>query len=425
MKLSRIGRVSMALVVSVAMGLGMTACGGGTVAFLWVLGAQYNQIAGFKVDHFSGNLTPVVGSPFSSNGTNPTSIAVTPGGRYVYIVNKGIPASGTTAATPGNIALLTVGGDGVLTFQQSYTSRGNTPVWATVDGSGSFLYVLDSHYPDTPEYPNPNNLGAITVFSIDSTTGRLQLVPNQQVKDSNQTQLTFFPVGPAPTMMRVSGTSCLFTINTGDQTVTPYASGANGQLTITANQSIATGAGQLTSITANGSYVYLTDAAPTADSPGGRVFPYTVGTGSGACSLNTLTGGPVNNLPKTSNPVYGMVDNKGKALYVLNRSSTDPNNQSSSISAFSIDPTTGKLQFLGTGNNVPYAANPYSVGSGPVCMIEDPSNQWAYTSNNIAGNITGKRLNSNSSELSDLPRGNSTFPTVGQPTCMALTGSIN
>jgi hypothetical protein len=58
-------------------------------------------------------------------------------------------------------------------------------------------------------------------------------------------------------------------------------------------------------------------------------------------------------------------------------------------------------------------------------MIEDPSNQWAYTSNNIAGNITGKRLNSNSSELSDLPRGNSTFPTVGQPTCMALTGSIN
>lgn len=424
MKLSRIGRVSMALVVSVALGLGITACGGGTVAFLWVLGTQYNQIAGFKVDHFTGNLTQVVGSPFSSNGTNPTSIAVTPGGRYVYVVNKGVPASGTTAATLGNIALFTVGGDGVITFQQSYTSRGNSPVWATVDSSGSFLYVLDSHYPDAPEFPNPSNSGAITVFAIDPNTGRLQLVPNQQVKDKNQTQLTFFPVGPAPTMMRVSGSSCLFTINTGDQTVTPYAVGANGQLTITANQSIATTAGQLTSITANGTYVYLTDAAPTADSPGGRVFPYTVGTGSSACSLNTLTGGPVNNLPRTSNPVYGFVDNKGKVLYVLNRSSVDPNNQGSSISAFSIDPTTGKLQFLGTGNNTPFQGNPYSVGAGPVCMVEDPSNQWAYTSNNIDGNITGKRLNSNSGELSDLPR-NSTFPTVGQPTCMALTGSIN
>lgn len=423
MKLSRIGRVSMALVVSVALGLGITACGGGTVAFLWVLGTQYNQIAGFKVDHFSGNLTPVVGSPFSSNGTNPTSIAVTPGGRYVYIVNKGIPASGTTAATPGNIALFTVGGDGVLTFQQSYTSRGNTPIWASADSTGAYLYVLDSHYPDTPEYPNPNNLGAITVFAIDPNTGRLQLIPNQQVKDSNQTQLTFFPVGPAPTMMRVSGSSCLFTINTGNQTVTPYAVGTNGQLTVTANQSIAVDAGQLTSITANGTYVYLTDAQPTSDSSGGRILPYTVGTGSAACSLNVLTGGPVNNLPLTSNPVYGMVDNQGKWLYILNRSSTNTGtpNPSSSISAFSIDPSTGKLQAIGSGAS---GGNPYSVGSGPVCMVEDPSNQWAFTSNNIDGTITGKRLDSRSGELRDLPR-NSTFPTVGQPTCMALTGSIN
>lgn len=422
MRLSRIGRVSMALVVSVAMGLGMTACGGGTVAFIWVLGTQYNQIAGFKVDNFSGNLTQVVGSPFSSNGTNPTSIAVKPGGRFVYVINKGVAATTTTPATTGNIALFSVGGDGVLTFQQTYSSRGNTPVWVTVDSTGSFLYVLDSHYPDTPAYPNPNNLGDITVFAMDPNTGRLQLVPNQQIKDSNQTQLTFFPVGLTPTMMRTSG-SCLFTINTGDQTVSPYAVGANGQLTLTANQTIATGTGQVTSISANGNFVYLTDAAATPDSAGGRVFAYTVGTGSSACSLNTLTGGPVNNLPLTSNPVYSMVDNKGKTLYVLNRSSLDPNNKASSISAFTIDPTTGKLQFLGTGG-APAAGNPYAVGSGPVCMVEDPTNQWAYTSNNIDGTITGKRLDSNSGELRELPR-NSTFPTVGQPTCMALSGSVN
>ena len=62
MKLSRIGLVSMALVVSVAMALGMTACGGGTVAFLWVAGTQYNQIVGYKVDDFTGNLTQVKSS---------------------------------------------------------------------------------------------------------------------------------------------------------------------------------------------------------------------------------------------------------------------------------------------------------------------------------------------------------------------------
>lgn len=420
MRLSRIGRVLLAVVVSVALGLGMTACGGGTVAFLWVLGTQYNQIAGFKVDNYTGNLTQVVGSPFSSNGTNPVSIAVKSGGRFVYVVNKGVPATADNAGTPGNIALFSVGGDGVLTFQQSYTSRGSTPVWATVSSDGSYLYVLDTLYPDTPEYPNPNGLGDITVFAIDANTGRLQLVPNQQIKDSNQTQLTFFPVGASPIMMRVSG-SCLFTVDSGDQTVYPYAVGTSGQLVVTANSTITTGAGNLTSISTSGSYVYLTDAAATSDSPGGRILPYTVG--STGCSLSSLTGGPVNNLSLTSNPVYSMADNKGKTLYVLNRSSTDSTNKTSSISAFTIDPTTGKLQVLGTGGSAA-AGNPYSVGSGPTCMVEDPTNQWAYTSNNIDGTISGKRLDSNSGELREMPR-NSTFPTVGQPTCLALSGNVN
>src|SRR5258708_28890955 len=88
MKLSRIGRVSMALVVSVAMGLGMTACGGGTIGFMWVLGTQYNQIAAFKIDDFTGNLTTPPGSPFTSGGTNPGSLVVKPGGRYLYGVNE-------------------------------------------------------------------------------------------------------------------------------------------------------------------------------------------------------------------------------------------------------------------------------------------------------------------------------------------------
>ena len=414
MKLSRIGRFSLALAVSVSLGLGMTACGGGTVAYMWVLGTQYNQIGGFKVDNFTGNLTPVVRSPFSSNGTTPVSLVVKPGGRYLYVINKG---NGNTA---GNISVFSVGGDGVITFQQSYTSRGSTPVWASIDSTGTFLYVLDTLYPDTPTYPNPNGNGDITVFLIDPTTGRLQLVPNQQIKDSNQTQLTFFPVGKAPIMMSVSN-GCVFTVNSGSQTIFPYATGTNGQLTLTANSTITTGAGNLTSISTSGSFVYLTDAAATPDSAGGRILPYTVTPTT--CALNTLTGGPVNNLPLTSNPVFSMTDNKAKTLYVLNRSSTDPNRQTSSVSAFTIDPTSGKLSPLGTGGSAA-AGNPYAVGSGPTCMVEDPTNQYVYTSNNIDSTLTGKRIDSNSGELRDLTR-TSVFPTVGQPTCLALSGNTN
>ncbi|HEX7158354.1 MAG TPA: beta-propeller fold lactonase family protein [Edaphobacter sp.] len=417
MKLSRIGRVSLAFVVSVAMALGMTACGGGTIAYLWVLGTQYNQIAGFKVDDFTGNLTPVLHSPFSSNGTNPVSVVVKAGGRYVYVVNKGIPASGSSAGTAGNISLFSVGSGGTLTFQAQYTSQGSTPVWAAIDSTGNFLYVLDTLYPNTTAFPNPNGYGDITVFVIDSNTGRLSLVPNQQIKDANQTQLTFFPVGPAPIMTRLSGSGCLFTVNSGNQTISPYQIGSNGQLTLTTNSTIQTGAGNITSISTNGSYVYLTDAAATSTSPGGRIIYYTVGSGT-ACSLNAVTGGPVDNLSQTANPTYSMADTAGQVLYVLNRSSTNAQNpNTSSISVFTIQSNGQLQQASGSGN-------PYSVGAGPTCIVEDPTKQYLYTSNNIDSTVTGKLIRSSRAELGDLQR-NSTFPAVGQPTCLAISGNVD
>jgi hypothetical protein len=109
MKLSFVGRWSMALFASLALGLGMTACGGGTIGYMWVLGQQYNQIVGFKVDQYSGNLTEVPGAPFASNGSVPVSIVVKQGGRYVYVVNQGsaCPAAGcgTGPNTGQSIAL--------------------------------------------------------------------------------------------------------------------------------------------------------------------------------------------------------------------------------------------------------------------------------------------------------------------------------
>ena len=413
MKLSRFGRVSLAFVVSVAMGLGMTACGQGTIGFMWVLGTQYNQIAGFKIDHNTGNLTAMPNSPFTSGGTNPVSIVVKSGGRFVYVVNQGTPAVGTTAAVPGNIAAFSVGNDGVLTFQLSYSSQGSIPVWASTDSSGNFLYVLDQIAPDG------SGNGGITVFAIDSTTGRLQLVPNQQIKNAAGTQLTYFPVGPKPTMMRFSGSGCLYTINTGDNTVFPYAVGTAGQLTLTTNSTITTGAKQLTSISSNGSFVYLTDAGATTASSGGFILPYSSGSG---CSLNTVTGGAVANLSGTSNPVYSMTDSTGSFLYVVNRSTTDATSPAtSSISAFSIlNTSTGQLVPLPAGGT----NNPYAVGAGPVCMVEDPSDQYIYTSNNIDGTVTGKQINKNSGQLSDLQRG-SKFPATGQATCLAVSGNVS
>ena len=422
MKLSKLGRISLALVASLAVGLGMTACGGGTIGFLWVPGTQYNQIAGFKIDNYTGNLTAIPRSPFSASGTNPRMIVVKPGGRYIYAVNTG--AVTATGLSGQNIAEFSVGGDGTLTFQQNFSSQGQTPVWAAIDSSGNYLYVLDSLAPagvvdaNSPQgltYAQQNR-GDITVFSIDPNTGRLSLVTNNQIKGANNINLNFFPVGVAPTMTKTGGGACLYTLDSGTNSIFPYSvNSTNGQLTQTTNSEIFTNAGKLTSINATGTYIYLTDAQATAASPGGQILPYTPGSN---CSLNTLTGGAVNNLAQTANPVWSLTDNRGRYLYVVNQSTSNSSNPNSSISAFTIDSTTGKLQQVAGDSN-----NPYSTGSGAVCMVEDPTNQYVYTSNTVDGTLTGKIINQNTGQLSDLRRG-SKFTATGLSTCLAVSPNV-
>ena len=258
--------------------------------------------------------------------------------------------------------------------------------------------------------------GSIAVYQVDGSTGRLQLVQNQLVHQGGIPTgplLNYFEVGPTPTMLRFNG-SCLFTLDSGDQTIFPYGIGGSGQLTLEANSRFQTPAVNLTSMNASGNNIYLTDANPTSASPGGTIWPYVVGSG---CSLAEQADGAVANLPLTSDPVYSMTDTKNKFLYVLNHGTTNSNNANSSISAFVIQ-TTGALTPIGDSQN------PYPVGNGPVCMVEDPSSQYVYTSNQNDGTVTGKFINQNTGQLSDLARG-SVFPASGLATCLAVSGNVD
>ncbi len=424
MKLSLVGRWSMALFASLALGLGMTACGGGTIGYMWVLGQQYNQIAAFKVDEYSGNLTQVVGAPFASNGSVPVSIVVKTGGRYIYVINQGTGGDTTKRGTGQTIALYSAGGDGTLTFQQSYQSQGYVSEWAQMDPSGTYLYVVDKYAPSQDanglyDGPNIDGNGAISVFATDPNTGRLSLVTNAQtqVKGVNT---PFWEVGPAPIMAKAQG-GCLFTVNSGltnnAQTVTPYSIGANGQLvnTTTGNIVVTSPTGKttnLTSINGAGSFMFMTDAANNL------LFGYSMG---GNCALNALNGGTTNlasYFPNTSNPSYSLIDSSGKYIYVLNQSTTSTVTTTpySSISPFSINPSNHELAAIGS--------TPYTVGSGPLCMVEDPTNQYMYTSNFNDGTVTGKFFNQSTGELSELSRG-STFTASGLSSCLVISGTID
>jgi len=396
-----------------ALGLGMTACGGGTIGYMWVLGQEYNQVAGFKVDQYSGNLTEVPGSPFSSNGSVPVSIVIKSGGRFVYIINQGVGGSANGPGTAQSISLYSVGGDGTLAFQQNYHTQGYISEWAQMDSSGTYLYVLDKYSPGldpvTGLYnaPNTDGNGAITAFVADANTGRLTLLTNSQTQ-VGQVNLPFWRVGPSPVMSKSQG-GCLYTVNggfnaSGNQTVTPYSIGASGQLVFTTTGNIVipqstTGvATNITSINGSANFMFLTDAAS-----------------------NILYGGYTNlaaAFPNTSDPTYTMIDSTGKYLYVANNSttSTQPTTPFSSLSALTINPTNQQLQ--------PIIGSPYPVGSGPVCIVEDPSNQYIYTSNYNDGTVTGFQLNNTSGELSQLTKG-SKFTSVGKASCLAISGSVD
>jgi len=395
---------------------------------MWVLAGKQtsngsgNSVTGFKIDNFTGNLTEVVNSPFTSGGVNPVQAVVKPGGRYVYVVNKGDTSTGTA----GNIALYSVGGDGILSFQQNYSTQGDAtsqPVFLQMDSAGGFLYVLDTQAPLTRDssgkVTNPipagctiGNCGAITVFSVAGDTGRLTLVTNATTKNSSGTNITYFPVGPTPTLMKyVSGT--LLTVNSpvsdnDNQTITSYTANAtSGQLTLTTNTTQATNFRNITSITTGGSYVFLTDGATNV------ISASTLTNGV----LQSVTGGPVNNFVTQVTPVWTLMDSTGKFVYVLNSNSTNVTTSSSSIGAYTID-SNGKLTKVSDVNN------PYPVGSGPVCMIEDPVNKYVYTSNANDSSVTGYEINKSTGQLNVLRRG-STFAVTGKPSCLVVSGNVN
>lgn len=420
MTLSKIGRTVAAVVAAAALGLGLTSCSGGTIGYMWVLGTFYNQISGFKIDDFTGNLTVINHSPFSSGGSNPQSIVVKPGGRYLYVVNSGAGGTGApgtpgyVAPTGSSIAEFAVGGDGVLTFQQNYFSQGSSPVWATMDTSGNFLYVLDKYSPFYNPAKGDFN-GSITVFSIAGDTGRLTLVPNTQILNNNL-PTTVFEVGPNPIMTKTGLGGCLFTLS--PNSVYPYAiSSSTGQLTVTSTGPFAvSGSSRLTSINTGlnssaSNFIYLTDAGAN------QIF--SLQAGGTPCSLAPISGSQQSNLSGTANPVNSLTSTSGKFLYVLNQSSTASNqtNANSTISAFTIN-SLGQLQTLPDSTN-----NPYAVGSGPVCIVQDPTNQYLYITNNTDSTITGKLLDQNRGYLSNLSRG-SVFPTSMKPTCLATSGNL-
>lgn len=423
MKFTKFGKTLLMIALSAGVILGITSCVQSySVGYLWVTGTNNSGsgnngiISGFKIDHNKGLLTPINGLPISSGGANPGRAVLLTGSRFVYVLNRGKNSTGTancTASDPcvgANISEFAVGGNGVLSPQgQTFFSQGINPIRIIADSAGNYLYILDQIAPDSTACAlalgsSVTSCGDITAFKVDSNTGRLTLVVNAQVTSASGQPLPYFPV-PANPIDFVLSTSYILTLSgtpgTGDS-VFPYTySASSGQLTINQNSAQPLNIAQATSIVTAGGDVYVLDnesGTYTVNSSSitapGWIFQFTVGANG---ALQQTSGGAVPDDVTLANPTYLVLESKGKFLYVLNsgNNSTSSTNSQSGIAGYVLDPSTHIPSEL--------SGSPFGTGSGPQCMLEDPSNQYIYTANFNDSTVTGRVIDQNSGVLNNLP----------------------
>jgi len=437
MKFMKFGKALAMGALSAAVVFGVTSCVESyTVGYLYVTGTltvssgSNGIISGFKIDHNTGRLTPINTLPVASGGANPVRAVLTLGSRFLYVLNRGVTASGSpncygtgaNACQNSNITQFIVGGNGTLTPQETFYSAGINPFRIIADASGNYLFVLDHDAPDNAAPSSGDNCalalgtsvttcGDVTVFKIDQNTGRLSLVVNAQVTAVSTSQpITYFPVPANPVDFLLSGGSLLTLAGAPNPTSYPYVGGtlafpynyssSTGQLTLSQNSPQPLGVTQATAMVSAGAVIYVLDNEPITVSFNGvpttspsRILPFTVGSGG---ALQAEPGGAIPDDPTLSNPIYIMIESKGKFLYVANQgnNTTGPNPESGLAGYFVTTAPAFQLSFI--------ADEPFGSGSGPQCIVEDPSDQFIYEADQYDSTVTGRVVNPETGDLTGL-----------------------
>lgn len=88
----------------------------------------------YSVNGATGDLSLLSGSPVAEGGNTPVSVAVDPGGKFLYIANN----------RSNNVSVLQIASNGALTaVSGSPFATGTNPIFVAVDPSGSFAFVVN------------------------------------------------------------------------------------------------------------------------------------------------------------------------------------------------------------------------------------------------------------------------------------------
>ncbi len=406
MKWNGTGRGLKALGVSLALGLGMTACSRDyTVGYLYVTASRTALVNAYAIDYQSGALQQLADSPIPASDTsnaNPVALVAAPNGKSIYVVNHDV----------SQVVQFAVGTDGKLYAQQTTsvvtnaakTIIGTFPTAAAIDPSGNFLFVTFTFQSGfTTALPGP---GGVAVFPIghSNNTSQEGLLGAPVMNGT----LPYFPVGYNPTGIFVNPIESVTTANPlGHVYVIDQDHTAAGvQQGVLLSFALNSSTGQLTSIPGptlggfqvgstpagiavdpTGRFIYVTDSATN------QLYAFTV---SSSNMPMAITSGP---FTTGQFPLGITIDPRGTFVYVANFGSN-------SVSEFTIDTATGSLSGGGGA----------TVDTGPTCVTIDPGEGiYLFTSNQRDNTVSSEVLDSHNGSLSNVQ--GTPFSSAALPTC--------
>ena len=385
------GRTFKALAVSLALGLGITACSRDfTTAYVYATSATRGQngvVNAYAVDYQTGALDQLADSPITLNGRNPVTLLASPDGKNIYVVDR----------DSSQVEQLAVGSDGKLYNQHSYSvvsgsgSLGSFPTAAAISPDGKFLYVTFTYQNGfTVARPGP---GGLAIFPV-SADGTLGTALTNTTIGATGGALPYVPLGANPSGVAVSADNArVYTIEQDTASINGNSSPAGYLLAFTKNAD-----GSLTPIAGTAALPTSTGSALTGSRVGSKPSAIAVGLTSRFVyvtdqSTNQLydfqvvpviQAVPSSPYSTGSYPLGLKIDPRNKFLYTANFAD-------STVSIFTIN-GDGTLSASGGGSA--------AASTGPTCVTIEPSRGlYLYASNQTDGTISASQLDPGSGAL--------------------------